>query len=88
MTSAKTWRDLTAAQAAKLIDDAREDGLGVCFLVPPSCGGQIVEHAYAGIGETGILCRITDASDRTVSYQIRCWRDSDEDRPGLNSEPA
>lgn len=40
--------------------------------VPPECGGQIVETAYA-LDICGVYRRTTDRSDGTVTYEIADW---------------
>lgn len=81
------WKTLSPAQAEKIIADAEEDGVRVVFLIPPACGGQIVEYSYAGIGEVGILERCNNRSEGSKSYRLRSWRKNDESRPGLNDQP-
>ena len=70
------WKKITEQQVLRMMDDAEQDGVRVVFHVAP-----------AGLGAAGVLERTTDRSDRSVIYRIRDWRESDEDRPGLNHAP-
>ena len=45
------------------VNSAAED----CYIVPPECGGQIVERAYC-LGDGKGYRRITDHADGTVDY--------------------
>lgn len=50
--------------------DMRDVPCRVYFTVPPEDQGQIIEVAYAGLGDGSVLRRITDQSDGSVSYDI------------------
>lgn len=57
------------------------------YTVPPSCQGQIVEVAYASTPE-GIIQRITDRSDQSVSYYGVDWDEVEGNFEPWNREPT
>lgn len=81
------WKQIKKEEADRLLKDALDSGVQVKFHIPPECGGQIQESAYADIGALGILCRVTDWSDRSVTWYFREWAEADEDHLGLNFDP-
>lgn len=57
------------------------------FIVPPRCQGQIVEYAYATAPDTLVL-RVTDRSDRSVTYHAIDLEDVQGDIEPWNDEPS
>lgn len=62
-----------------------EDGDVLAYHVPPECGGQIVERAYAIHGDS-LYRRISDRSDRSDRYEVREIGPAEEPEP-WNREP-
>ena len=56
------------------------------FHVPPTCQGQIVEIAYAFMGDV-VVRRTTDTSDQSVTFEVADAATVDGDDP-WNQEPT
>lgn len=78
MRSKGDWQTISERAVEEI---EREDGL--TFATPPENRGQIVTRSYAGYPR-GVIQRTHDASDGSVSYRVRSWRDDDEETVGLN----